>query len=319
MNSVKSIILICMGLLFLWHCTPGNDSSGGNGNGNGNGDGNGNSGESGNAIIIDHSCTDLSRVPHSYIDKAKADFRIGYSHTSHGSQIVSGIMAFRGNQNRNEQISSPAYNTIAFTYSDWGSATGVFLADYWANDYAADLGHNGDLGWRDATVTMLNRSGNDRNVVMWSWCGGVSDNSESGINSYLNAMAALETQFPNVRFIYMTGHLDGTGSSGNLHIRNEQIRKYCRDNGKILFDFADIESYDPSGNAFLDMGADDGCYYNHGNNNWASEWLANNPGSELAQVAAQCWECQHSNYLNCVLKGRAFWWMMARMAGWDGN
>ena len=37
-------------------------------------------------------------------------------------------------------------------------------------------------------------------------------------------MNQLENEYPNMRFIYMTGHLDGTGSSGNLHQRNEQIR-----------------------------------------------------------------------------------------------
>ena len=27
----------------------------------------------------------------------------------------------------------------------------------------------------------------------------------------------------------------------------------------------------------------------------------------------------HSHCLNCYQKGKAFWWMMARIAGWDGN
>ena len=45
----------------------------------------------------------------------------------------------------------------------------------------------------------------------------------------------------------MTGHLDGTGPSGNLYARNDQIRDYCVANGKVLFDFADIESWDPGG------------------------------------------------------------------------
>lgn len=83
------------------------------------------------------------------------------------------------------------------------------------------------LTWRDAATTMLNMSENDRNVVMWSWCGGASDNDEGGINAYLNAMNQLEIEYPDVKFIYMTGHLDGSGTSGNLHQRNEQIRKYC--------------------------------------------------------------------------------------------
>ena len=45
-------------------------------------------------------------------------------------------------------------------------------------------------------------------------------------------MSGLEAEFPAVRFVYMTGHLDGTGLQGNLHQRNEQIRAYCRSRRK---------------------------------------------------------------------------------------
>jgi hypothetical protein len=111
----------------------------------------------------------------------------------------------------------------------------------------------------------------------------------------------------------MTGHLDGTGKNGNLTIRNNQIREYCRTHGKIIFDFADIESYDPDGSFYLDLGADDGCFYNTGSGrrNWAEDWCAAHPGQ-----CPSC-ECAHSQPLNCNLKARAFWWMMARMAGWN--
>ncbi len=269
-------------------------------------------------IIIDHSCTDLSQVPQTWIDEAKAQLRIGYGHTSHGSQLVTGISAFRGSPGE------PYY----FDMTSWGLNPGVFLNDYWGNaGGASDLGHNGDLAWRDATITMLNDPSNDRNVVIWSWCGGVSDNTESGIDAYLNAMDALETQYPGVVFIYMTGHLDGTGLDGNLHQMNERIRNFCRTHHKILFDFADIESYDPDGlTNFNQLYATDGCEYDTngdgnpwGDGNWAAEWIAANPDSELTDIAAGCDSCAHSQHLNCVMKGRAFWWMMARIAGWDGG
>jgi hypothetical protein len=150
---------------------------------------------------------------------------------------------------------------------------------------------------------------------MWSWCGGVSDNTPEGINTYLNAMNTLETDYPDVSFIYMTGHLD-IWSWANLKARNQQIRDYCIANNKILFDFADIESYNPDG-SFFEYATDNCDYYNGPGGsyegNWADEWCAANPGSDF------CWDCYcaHSKSLNCNLKGRAFWWMMAEMAGWD--
>ena len=79
--------------------------------------------------------------------------------------------------------------------------------------------------------------------------------TEAEIQSYLDRMAALERDFPTVRFVYMTGHLDGSGANGSVHKRNEQIRSFCRSNGKILYDFADIESWDPEGKThYLPMG-----------------------------------------------------------------
>ena len=250
------------------------------------------------AIIVDHKCTDLSKIPEEYLTVAKPNLRVWYGHTSHGSQITCGMNAM---------------NNPPYTFNS-GSGSLSIQEENWA-----DLGHNGDLTWRDISIDQLDQAGNDINVIMWSWCAGVSDNTVDGINTYLNAMNKLETQYPDVIFIYMTGHLDGTGESGNLHQHNEQIREYCRTHGKILFDFADIESYDPDGNYYLNRGADDGCNYNGGN--WAEEWCAEHPGSDLCLSCShpEHGECAHSHFLNCNLKARAFWWMMARLAGFGGT
>jgi hypothetical protein len=258
------------------------------------------------AIIIDHTCTDLSKVPQAWIDQAKANLRITYGHTSHGSQLVTGIEAFRGDPG------SAYYCTI----SGYGYDAESFLNDY-GMPGANDLGSPDRTTWATATRDLLNQAGGcNRNVVMWSWCGQV-DASPEEIDTYLNLMNQLEIDFPNVTFVYMTGHLTGTGQDGNVNQRNEQIRSYCRSHNKILFDFADIESYDPGGlTNYMVLYADDGCYYPGGN--WAQQWIAAHPGSELAQIAASCGDCAHSERLNCVLKGRAFWWMMARLAGWPG-
>ncbi len=249
-------------------------------------------------IIIDHECTDLSRVPVPWIETAKAGFRVWYGHTSHGSQITSGMGTLQSN------IGDP------YTYNS--SGTGGALS---YQETGGDLGHNGDLTWETATRSQLESPTNDRNVIMWSWCGGFSDNTASGINIYLDAMNQLELDYPNFKFIYMTGHLD-IWNDANLKARNQQIRDYCIANNKILFDFADIESYGPDGTYY--EYAHDSCDYYDGPGgthlgNWATEWCSLNPGSPL------CWSCScaHSETANCNLKGRAFWWMMAEMAGWE--
>jgi hypothetical protein len=257
-------------------------------------------------IIIDHTCTEISKVPQTWIDQAKAYMRVTYGHTSHGSQLVTGIEASLGDPG------SAYYCTI----SGYGYDAEAFLNDY-GMPGAEDLGNPDRTTWASATRDLLNQAGGcNRNVVMWSWCGQVDATPEE-ISTYLSLMNQLEIDFPHVTFVYMTGHLDGSGQDGNVNLRNDQIRSYCRTHNKVLFDFADIESYDPDGlTNFMVLHADDGCYYSGGN--WAQQWIAGHPGSELAQRAAACGDCQHSEKLNCVLKGRAFWWMMARLAGWPG-
>jgi hypothetical protein len=244
------------------------------------------------AIIVNHLNADLSKIPSSYISSAKAKYKIAYGHTSHGSQITTGIDVIDG-------ISD------LYKFNSSGSDGALY---YNEGLLSGDLG--GD--WSTQTRTLLSRSGNDINLVMWSWCGQMSSLSSSDVTDYLNKMNQLEIDYPNVTFVYMTGHLDGTGESGVLHKNNEQIRKFVRDNNKILFDFADIESYDPAGNYYLNKAANDNNDYTGGN--WSQEWCAANSSSSLCAVNS----CAHSQALNCNLKGRAFWWLIARLGGWEG-
>lgn len=239
----------------------------------------------GEAIIADHlAAAAFDDIPAETIQAVKSGYRIWYGHTSHGSQIVTGMqMLFAEN-------SRYAFNAEA------GSLVLEEQDD-------VDLGHEGNLDWTYITRDVLDEPGNNINVVMWSWCGGVSDNTVAGINAYLNAMNELETDYPDVIFIYMTGHLDGTGPSENLYARNNQIRNYCQSHGKILFDFADIESYDPDGNYYPD--GSDWC-------EWCEDWCS-------THTCPTCGECQHSLCFNCYQKGRAFWWLMARITGWEGT
>jgi len=254
------------------------------------------------AVIIDHTCTDLDSIPSEWIDQAKNRLRVSYGHTSHGSQIITGMEVLRDNLS-----SGGLYD---FTTDGSVAAGNLSIADYTPQ---GDLGNPDRVAWASRTRSYLKGSGSDRNVVVWSWCGQVSDSSSSDIDTYLGRMNQLESEFPSVTFVYMTGHLDGSGEGGNLNQRNNQIRQYVRDNHKILFDFADIESYDPDGNYFLNRGADDACAYSGGN--WAAEWCAAHSGNFLC---LSC-DCAHSEPLNCNRKARAFWWLMAKIAGWGGE
>lgn len=278
--------------------------------------------------IIDHRNTVLNSIPASAIDAAKDSLHVAYGHTSHGSQLLSGNGA--GDLGLNKLRNA---EDVFVTSSDGRDGT-LHLLEGSGYDEGGDL--VGDAGWdlagaenrlrfvsetRKFLGTPDARGRGSRNlaynVVMWSWCGQASWHGDSTMKHYLDGMDSLEREYPGVAFVYMTGHLDGTGTDGQLHRANERIRAFVRDKGKWLFDFADIESYDPDGNEFLSkLANDNGDYDSDGDGstdaNWASEWTR----THASQVNAEI-EAAHSQPLVGQLKTIATWWMFCSMAGWN--
>jgi hypothetical protein len=252
--------------------------------------------------ITDHSSADLSDLTTEQIENAKSILHIAYGHTSHGSQITTGmegLVCFKGN---------------LYAFNSGGSDSTLDLRDR-AFSGASDLGNPDRISWATATRNYLDNN-TDINVVIWSWCGQVSSATEDDINTYLNLMNQLEIDYPNVHFVYMTGHLDGSGEEGNLHIRNQQIRNFCIENDKLLFDFADIESYDPDGNSnYMILNANDGCNYDSDGDgsrdaNWAVDW-------QNSHIEGMDWyNCSsaHSQPLNANLKAYAAWNLWVQIA-----
>ena len=263
-------------------------------------------------LIIDHTCTDIGLIPEEAILAAKAVLHIAYGHTSHGSQVtdgMTGLVAFAdsGGKGMRQRPGLFAWRR--------GGAGGVLDL----HDYAM----SGDVGyypqWVNNTRSYLQALGHEHvNVVMWSWCGQVDSKYADGrlFSEYLTPMSQLEQEYPLVTFIYMTGHVDHWDDSNNK-AANQIIRDYCRTYNKVLFDFADIESYDPDG-TYYPFPHDNCDYYSARSGtklgNWAREW------QDSHQVNVDWYACgaAHSQPLNANQKAYAVWWLWARLAGWSG-
>ena len=271
-------------------------------------------------IIIDHTSTDITAIPQPWIEQAKQQLHIAYGHTSHGSQLTSGMAALVSFANQGGLGLALPMDIFAYNSGGTGGALDLrepFAGDVgyypqWVNETRSYLGSPDPVTGRGTTNPQTN-------VVIWSWCGQASSYTEQQMrDQYLLPMTQLEDDYPGIVFVYMTGHADGTGEQGNLHLRNQQIRDHCIANDKVLYDFYDIELYDPDVSYYGDKAVTDNCDYDSDGNgtrdrNWAIDWQ--NAHTQDADWYA-C-TCAHSQALNCNQKAYAAWWLWARLAGWE--
>lgn len=272
-------------------------------------------------LIIDHTCTDITRLPEAAINQAKANLHIAYGHTSHGSQVadgMTGLVAFANGGGLG--LSLP---TDIFAWNDGGTGGALDLHD---NAMAGDCGDYPE--WVDNTRSYLGTpdsltgrgtSQPDVNVIIWSWSWEVYYKYDNGTldSEYLTPMTQLELDYPGIVFVYMTGQVnhdkDASEKAGN-----QMIRDYCINNNKVLYDFAHIESYDPDG-TFFEFAHDNCDYYESASSdsilgNWAIEWQ----DSHTVDVDWYVCPSSHSQPLNANQKAYAAWWLWARLGGWPG-
>jgi lysophospholipase L1-like esterase len=119
-----------------------------------------------------------------------------------------------------------------------------------------------------------------------------STNATAVFNAYKTAMETLEAAHPGIKFVWWTAPIQ-TDYLASRHEFNELVRDYCEANNKILFDIASIESHKP----------DD------------SETNASQPTLYSGYTS----DGGHLNDAGALRVARAWQWLMARIAGWDGQ
>jgi hypothetical protein len=121
---------------------------------------------------------------------------------------------------------------------------------------------------------------------------------EKAWNYLRNALDTLEMEYPDKVFIWWTIPLTQVGQVCTDTL-NARIRSYASAKGKILFDVADIESHDAADTPRRSpLGLQMAC----------SEFCGEqNPGAQAC----------HPNWTGSIRLARAFWYLMARLTGWN--
>lgn len=139
----------------------------------------------------------------------------------------------------------------------------------------------------------------------------------STTRSNAKSYAAFAARYPNKKVIWWTTSLARGIGTPESETFNDAMRQVARDNNLILFDVADILSHDPDGNPCFDNR--DGKPYAFGANS------ENHPddGLDIPAICPHYTTETEGGHLGAVSAGgirvaKAFWVLMARIAGWDG-
>ena len=179
----------------------------------------------GEAIIIDHTCTDLSQIPDYWLEQAKK-LAFHYAHTSHGSQINTGL-----------EVVEQETRSMTIPYSM--PATTLHIAVLCGGDAVPlrrqhrprPISRRMTTGARQTaelergpwptpgclTIPCGPGAGSSR-ATRWQRCSSISIR-----------MTEFEQEYPAMRFILMTGHTDGGGET--LARNNDMVRQYAIDHG----------------------------------------------------------------------------------------
>lgn len=259
-------------------------------------------------LIIDHRHTDLTKLTQPQIAKAKQVLHIAYGHTSHGSQLTSGMAGLVDFANQGGKGLKLPKDFLSFNRG--GHEGALDLHD---NAMKGDVGYYPQ--WVEQTKAYLDNPANAKvNVIIWSWCGQMTGKFKSGSleSEYLEPMSKLEKAYPKVTFVYMTGHAD-IGSDAAQKGACQAIRDFCKANGKVLYDFADLEHYDPDGKFYEFVDDNCGVYATPGKptqTNWALQWQKSH------QEGVDWYACgsAHSQALNANQKAYAAWHLWCALA-----
>lgn len=181
------------------------------------------------------NCLSVSKLSRSQLDKI-GELKWYFAHASVGANIMDGI--------------ADLHQTDAQTYQLRGAAAGASPPG--ATQPGTIYEHlRGNPGWKAKFDLFHSCVSNGWrfpliDVAMNKLC---YIDQQASLTYYINSMTNLEAACPQTVFVYTTMPLMTSEDGDNVlrNLFNTRLREWCRANGRVLFDIADIEAHDPSG------------------------------------------------------------------------
>lgn len=257
---------------------------------------------SGGAIVADHSVIgQFAQIPKSAVDVATAKTTL-FMHQSTGGLIDdSGLGCLAGLHgdpaNYPQECVTYAENRAANSWPWYDKSKWSW--DFWPQSQADAMAKT------DQFVDVVHSRAGNYQVIGMKYCYVDGWNQSVNVEQsyYITKMLELESQYPGKTFIWATSALwaDPGSACGGLFDScqqiaefNQQVRAYARVHNKPLYDIADIESHDQNGNPCTVGGYEGLC----------ADWYDSGGG--------------HPNTQGAIRLAKGFWWLMARISGWNG-
>jgi len=263
-------------------------------------------------IIANHSVVDdYEYIPQYYIDSVKKMW-LAYAGESHARAIGEGLELLELIDTA-YKVSYLDYGTIPESYTDtnlrashlmWGdldNATGwiyFYGEEDWYTSATAITRTKAGLDYYNTTGPLMSALG-------FGWCWDPAELS-SDMDDYVDATEEyinhIKTNNYPTKIFFTTGPLDGAGGTYDKYLSYEFIRNSVDlDTTRILFDYADILSYDNGSDV---------------------QYTITESGYTIPAITTTNigdGSIGHISEVGAVRLAKAMWWMLARMAGWDGN
>lgn len=255
------------------------------------------------SFVVDHYFTDASGILQSWLDQGRA-LDTFFAHMSVGDNIMDGMDELESQNPTRYTIEVGSGGASWFASND-----GILERPLGDNFYPllkVDTFDDfiGNYGYHVADLAMMKFCPGDLRPDYSSATG------QQIWNAYRPMMEDLIEDYPDVTFVWWTFPLASVDRGGGLgnderEVFNTAVRDYVAANGGVLFDIADIQSHDPSGNPVVDANGYeamwDGYTSDGGHlNEVGGERVANAVWWLLAKATPR--ELPYKSYLPIVLK-----------------